>query len=273
MNQSFRIIMKESLTPVTNRFVIEAPWVARAARPGQFVIVRVHEKGERIPVTLADFDPDQGTITVVVQEVGRTSRLFGALAEGETVMDVAGPLGEPYVLRRQGTVMGIGGGFGAAALLPLLRALNQQGAKTEAIIGARTKELLIVEKELQHWCRQVWPCTDDGSYGFHGLVTDQLKKRLEETGPVDEVVVIGPMPMMRAVASLTEGFKVPTQVSLDPIMVDGTGMCGGCRVTVNNEVKFACVDGPFFDGHAVDFAECTRRNKTYIEEESVVHAG
>ncbi|MBI2105199.1 MAG: sulfide/dihydroorotate dehydrogenase-like FAD/NAD-binding protein, partial [Candidatus Omnitrophica bacterium] len=245
MSQGFRILKKERLTSVTNRFVLEAPWVARAARPGQFVIVRVHERGERIPVTIADFDPAQGTVTVVVQEVGRTSKLFGALTEGGVVLDLVGPLGEPFRAGRGGKlVIGVGGGFGAAALYPVVRSLHQQGVKVEAIIGARSREFVILEGELGRVCERLTTCTDDGSYGFRGFVTDCLKLRLEELKGTDgvEVVAVGPMPMMRAVAGLTAIYHVPTQVSLDPIMIDGTGMCGGCRVTVASEVKFACVD-------------------------------
>ena len=271
----FRIVRKEQLTPVTNRFVLEAPWVARAAKPGQFVIVRVIEGGERIPVTIADFDAAQGTITVVVQAVGRTSKLFCALKAGGTVLDVVGPLGEPFRALKGQLVIGIGGGFGAAALYPIVRGLHQAGVETEVIVGARTKEFLILEQELRHVCRKVMPCTDDGSYGFKGLVTDQLKLRLGELASPDglEVAAVGPMPMMRAVAAGTPEQHIPAQVSLDPIMVDGTGMCGGCRVTVGGEVKFACVDGPMFDAHQVDFAELVRRNKMYKAEEAALNAG
>jgi ferredoxin--NADP+ reductase len=274
MSQGFRILKKERLTPVTNRFLLEAPWVARAARPGQFVIVRVHERGERIPVTIADFDPAQGTVTVVVQEVGRTSKLFGALTEGGVVLDLVGPLGEPFQAKQGKLVIGVGGGFGSAALYPVVRGLRQQGAKVEAVIGARGREFLILEKELGQVCERLTVCTDDGSFGFKGFVTDCLKLRLEELKGQDgvEVVAVGPMPMMRAVAGLTAGFHVPTQVSLDPIMIDGTGMCGGCRVTVGGEVKFACVDGPFFDAHQVDFAECVRRGKMYTCQEAAARA-
>ncbi len=271
----FRILSKERLTPVTHRFVLEAPWVARAAQPGQFVIVRVVEGGERIPVTIADFDAARGTITVVVQEVGHTSKRFGALQEGGTVLDVAGPLGEPFHALTGRVVIGIGGGFGAAALYPIMRGLQQAGVATEAILGARTKDVLILEQELRSVCRDVQPCTDDGSYGFKGLVTECFTARLPQLGAREalEVVAVGPMPMMRAVAAVTAEHGIPAQVSLDPIMVDGTGMCGGCRVTVGGQIKFACVDGPMFDAHQVDFAELVRRNKMYKQEERLLHAG
>ena len=270
----FRILKKERLTPVTNRFVISAPWVARAAAPGQFVIVRVHEEGERIPVTIADFDRQRGTVTVVIQEVGRTSKLFGSLMENQSVLDLVGPLGEPFHLKKGKLVIGIGGGFGAAALFPIVRILNESKTATEAIIGARTKEFLVLEKELSQVCSKVHVCTDDGSHGFKGFVTDRLKLRLDEIKNLEEVevVAVGPMPMMRAVASLTGQYKVSTQVSLDPIMIDGTGMCGGCRVTVGGKIKFACVDGPMFDAHEVDFTECMRRNKMYVKEEAASNA-
>ena len=273
--RSFRILKKERLTPVTNRFVIDAPWVARTARPGQFVIVRVREDGERIPVTIAGFDAEAGTVTVVVQEVGRTSKLFGALQEGQDVLDLAGPLGEPFHrLRETSRVIGVGGGFGAAALYPVLRALHGAGVPVEAVIGARSREFVILESELAAVCEQVMPCTDDGSYGFKGFVTDRLKQRLEAAPPRGEieVVAVGPMPMMRSVATLTAQLHIPTQVSLDPIMIDGTGMCGGCRVTVGGQIKFACVDWPMFDAHQVDFEECVRRNKMYRREEQLSDA-
>lgn len=270
----FRILKKERLTPLTNRFLLEAPWVARSARPGQFVIVRVVRGGERIPVTIVDFNPAQGTVTIVVQEVGRTSKLFGSLQEGEEVLDLVGPLGEPFHPKQGKFVIGIGGGFGAAALYPIIRGLQQDNVATEVILGARTRDFLILEQELQQVCRRVMPCTDDGSYGFKGLVTERLTLRLGELGALDEVEVaaVGPMPMMRAVAGVTAEHRLPTQVSLDPIMIDGTGMCGGCRVTVGGQVKFACVDGPMFDAHQVDFAELVRRNKMYAREEAQLNA-
>jgi ferredoxin--NADP+ reductase len=269
----FKILKKERLTPSTNRFLIEAPFVARAARPGQFVIVRVIEDGERIPITIADADSTAGTITVVVQEVGRTSRIFGLLGENENVLDLVGPLGEPFKLR--GTrFIGVGGGFGSAALLPIVRMLKDMNTPAEVIIGARNRDLLILENELSEVSSHMMPCTDDGSYGFKGFVTERLRLRFAELKDLSgvEVVAIGPMPMMRAVAAVTAEYNVPTQVSLDPIMIDGTGMCGGCRVTVAGEVKFACVDGPLFDAVGIDFDECVRRGKTYKTEEAAYNA-
>lgn len=269
----FCILKKEKLTPATNRFLISAPWVAKAARPGQFVIVRVVENGERIPVTIADFDPAAGTVTIVVQEVGRTSKLLGALMENQAVLDLVGPLGEPFRPRGK-RFIGVGGGFGAAALYPIVRMLSTTGVLAEVVVGSRNRELLILEKELSKVSSNFMPCTDDGSYGFKGFVTDRLRQRLDELKDLKdiEVVTVGPMPMMRAVAALTAQYKVPTQVSLDPIMIDGTGMCGGCRVTIGGQVKFACVDGPLFDASLVDFDECVRRSKTYKKEEAIANA-
>lgn len=269
----FKILRKERLTPTTNRFLIDAPWVARASRPGQFVIVRVIEDGERIPITIVDSNSTAGTITVVVQEVGRTSRIFGQLGENDNVLDLVGPLGEPFELRGK-RFIGVGGGFGSAALLPIVRMLSDTEVPAEVVIGARNRDLLILEKELSEVSSHMMPCTDDGSYGFKGFVTDRLLLRFDELKDLDgvEVVAIGPIPMMRAVAALTAEYNVPTQVSLDPIMIDGTGMCGGCRVTVAGEVKFACVDGPLFDAAGIDFDECVSRGKTYKIEEAAYNA-
>jgi ferredoxin--NADP+ reductase len=264
-----RIIEKRSLTPVTKLFRVEAPLIAAAARPGQFVIVRVREDGERIPLTIADYDRAAGVITIVVQEVGVTTRHLGALAAGQEILDLVGPLGTALELPVGGHVVGVGGGFGAAALLRLMRELTERGERTTIIIGARQQDLLILVDELDAVCRQLELCTDDGSVGFKGFVTERLQLLIEGQGPgrPDCVLAIGPMPMMRAVADTTRAARIPTQVSMDPLMIDGTGMCGGCRVTVDGEVKFACVDGPFFDAHLVDFDEAVRRKEMYLEEE------
>jgi ferredoxin--NADP+ reductase len=263
-----RIIEKRVLTPVTKLFRVEAPLVAHAARPGQFVIVRVREGGERIPLTIADYDRDRGEITLVVQEVGVTTRLLGALEEGEAILDLVGPLGTAPEIAPGGHVAGVGGGFGAAALLCLMRELTARGDRTTAIIGARSEDLLILVDELRAACTAVELCTDDGSVGFKGFVTGRLAQLIEDgSGRPDCVLAIGPMPMMRAVAETTRPAAIHTEVSLDPLMIDGTGMCGGCRVTIGGEVKFACVDGPFFDAHQVDFAEAVRRNKMYVDLE------
>ena len=264
-----KIIAKQILSPVTKLFRVEAPLVAAAARPGQFVIVRVHEHGERIPLTIAEYDRDRGEITIVVQEVGVTTRLLGALEEGEAILDLLGPLGSALEVAPGGHVVGIGGGFGAAALLCLMRELTARGDRTTGIVGARRADLLILINELRAVCDDLELCTDDGSVGFKGFVTDRLQQLIDGNGPgrPDHVLAIGPMPMMRAVAETTRPAGIHTEVSLDPLMIDGTGMCGGCRVTVGGESKFACVDGPFFDAHQVDFDEAVRRNKMYVDME------
>ena len=264
-----KILEKRSLTPVTKLFRVDAPLVAAAAEPGQFVIVRVRDGGERIPLTIADYDRDAGTLTIVVQEVGTTTRYLGALEVGDEILDLVGPLGMALDIPAEGHVVGIGGGFGAAALLCLMRELSARGDRTTIIIGAREKELLILIDELTGVCDNLELCTDDGSAGFKGFVTERLAQLIAGEGPgrPDSVVAIGPMPMMRAVTETTRDTGIPTLVSLDPLMIDGTGMCGGCRVTINNEVKFACVDGPFFDAHQVDFDEAMRRNKMYVAQE------
>ena len=266
-----KILEKRSLTSVTKLFRVEAPLVAAAAKPGQFVIVRVREGGERIPLTIADYDGDNGTLTIVVQEVGTTTRLLGALEVGDDILDLVGPLGMALEIPSGGHVVGIGGGFGAAALLCLMRELSARGDRTTIIVGAREKGLLILIDELTEICDKLELCTDDGSAGFKGFVTERLAQLIDGDGPgcPDSVVAIGPMPMMRAVTATTRDKGIPTLVSLDPLMIDGTGMCGGCRVTINNEVKFACVDGPFFDAHQVNFEEAVRRNKMYVKQEQV----
>lgn len=264
-----RIVEKRALTPVTTLFRVEAPRVARAAQPGQFVIVRVREGGERIPLTIADYDRGAGLLTIVVQQVGVTTNMLAALDVGDDILDLVGPLGLPVDVPVRGHVVGVGGGFGAAALLCLMRDLSARGDRTTVILGAREKGLLILTDELADICDNLELCTDDGSFGFKGFVTDRLQQLIDGEGPgrPDSVIAIGPMPMMRAVTETTRDKGIPTLVSLDPLMIDGTGMCGGCRVTVGNEVKFACVDGPFFDAHQVDFEEAVRRNKMYAAQE------
>ena len=264
-----KILEKRSLTPVTTLFRVDAPLVARAAQPGQFVIVRVREGGERIPLTIANYDRDNGTLTIVVQAVGVTTDQLTALEVGDDILDLVGPLGLAVEVPAGGHVVGVGGGFGAAALWCLMSELSARGDRTTIILGAREKELLILTEELTEVCDNLELCTDDGSEGFKGFVTDRLAQLIDGDGPgrPDSVVAIGPMPMMRAVTETTRDAAIPTLVSLDPLMIDGTGMCGGCRVTVNNEVKFACVDGPFFDAHQVDFNEAVRRNKMYVPQE------
>ena len=263
-----RIIETRRLTPVTTLFKLEAPLIAASAQPGQFVMLRVREGGERIPITIADYDRDLGVLTIVVQEVGATTKRLCQLDADDDVLDVAGPLGSPIELPAGGHVCGVGGGFGSAALLCLMRMLTERGDRTTAILGARTKDLVILEDELRAVCGTVEVCSDDGSAGFKGLVTTRLGQLLDDDlDRPDHVVAIGPMAMMRAVAETTRAAGVPTLVSMDPLMVDGTGMCGGCRVIVGGRSQFACVDGPCFDAHAVDFDVAMRRNKAYVREE------
>ena len=266
-----KIIEKRLLTPVTKLFRVHAPLIAAAAQPGQFVIVRVREGGERIPLTIADYDREVGLVTIVVQEVGATTKLLGALEEGEDLLDIVGPLGESPEIPVHGHIVGVAGGFGAAALLSIMRDLKAKGERTTVILGAREKDLLILTDELEASCDTLELCTDDGSVGFKGFVTGRIEQLMAGEGPgkPDCVVAIGPMPMMRAVAETTRDTGIPTLVSLDPLMIDGTGMCGGCRVTIGGEVKFACVDGPIFDAHQVDFNEALLRSKMYVKEEKI----
>lgn len=263
------IIETRQLTPVTKFFRIEAPLIAASARPGQFVMLRVREGGERIPITIADYDRQLGTITIVVQAVGATTQRICALKTGDEILDVAGPMGGHIDIAPGGHVCGVGGGFGSAALLCLMREFTARGDTTTAILGARSKDLLILAPELRPLCTHLEICTDDGSAGFKGFVTQRLAQLIEAGGHrrPDSVVAIGPMAMMRAVAETTRAAKVRTLVSMDPLMVDGTGMCGGCRVTVGGKAQFACVDGPCFDAHEVDFEVAMRRNKAYVREE------
>lgn len=257
------------LAPKVRRLVVRAPRVASHHQPGHFVIVRVHEGGERIPLTIADSDARAGTITLIVQVVGATTERLCSLTTGESIANVAGPLGKPTEIENFGHAVLVGGGVGTAVIYPQAAALRQAGNRVTAVIGGRSRDYVILEKELSVHCHDVHPCTDDGSYGYHGFVTGRLKELIEDRGDVGAVLTAGPVPMMRAVAGVTRSFGVKTIASLNPIMVDGTGMCGGCRVTVNGQMKFACVDGPEFDAHAVDFAELTDRLSTYREQEAL----
>jgi ferredoxin/flavodoxin---NADP+ reductase len=245
---------------------IEAPLIAKKAKPGQFVILKANETGERIPLTMADANPGKGTITIIYMVVGKSTAIFKSLKVGEGYQDVIGPLGKPTHLEKLGTVVCVGGGTGIAVLHPITRGLKEIGNNVISIIGARSKDILILEDEMQAASNTLHICTDDGTYGHHGFVTEVLKKVLEKED-VKLVVAIGPVPMMKFVSKITKDFNVPTMVSLNPIMVDGTGMCGGCRVSVGGETKFACVDGPEFDGHKVDFDELMRRLQAYCEDE------
>ena len=263
----FKIVQRKEMTGGTVILnEIEAPLIAKKAKPGQFVILKANEAGERIPLTMADTNPEKGTITIIYMVVGKSTAIFKSLQVGESYQDVIGPLGKPTHLEKLGTVVCVGGGTGIAVLHPITRGLKEIGNNVISIIGARSKNILILEDEMQAASHKLHVCTDDGSYGHHGFVTEVLKKVLEKED-VKLVVAIGPVPMMKFVSKITKDFNVPTMVSLNPIMVDGTGMCGGCRVSVGGETKFACVDGPEFDGHKVDFDELMRRLQAYCEDE------
>ena len=258
-----RILEARFLAPAVKYFRIEAAKVARKRRAGQFVIVRVTADGERIPLTIADADPTAGWIALIVQGVGRTTRTLNRLEAGDAVQDLVGPLGMAAEIPEDRCAVVVGGGVGTAIAYPTAVALAEAGNDVTAIIGGRSREYVILEQELGAVCRAVYPTTDDGSYGYHGFVTDKLAELLATDSPIDYVMASGPVPMMRAVAEVTRPSGIETVVSLNPIMVDGTGMCGGCRVSVGGETKFACVDGPDFDAHLVDFDLLARRNRTY----------
>ena len=263
----FRIADARFLAPDVKLFDIEAPRVAKKRQAGQFVIIRVYEQGERIPLTIADSDAEAGTITIIVQGVGKTTRLLNTLEAGDVVMDVVGPLGKPSDVRKFGTVVSIGGGVGTAIAYPTAVAMKQAGNEVIGIIGSRTKELLILEDQMRATSDELFVMTDDGSYAEKGFVTQKLQELIDAGRQIDLVLAIGPIPMMRAVAEVTRPHEIETVVSLNPIMVDGTGMCGGCRVSIGGESKFACVDGPEFDAHQVDFDILMKRNSLYRDRE------
>jgi ferredoxin--NADP+ reductase len=263
----FSIAEARFLAPDVKLFRIVAPRIARKQKPGQFVIVRIHEHGERIPLTVAESNPAEGTITIIVQGIGKTTRLLNRFDAGDIIPDVVGPLGRPSDIRLFGTVVVIGGGVGTAIAYPTAKALRGAGNHVITILGARTKDLLILENEARAISDEVFVTTDDGSYGEKGLVTDKLKALIAGERKIDLVLAIGPIPMMRAVAETTRPHGIKTLVSLNPIMVDGTGMCGGCRVQVAGRSQFACVDGPEFDAHEVDFDGLAKRNAMYREAE------
>jgi len=262
----FKILLKQDLVPHVHLFRIAAPEVAKKAQPGQFVVIRIDEKGERIPVTVADWDREEGSVTIVVMEVGTTTYRLGTLKTGDSIADFVGPLGIPTHIENFGTVVCVAGGFAIAVIMPIARALKQSGNRVISIMGARSKDLLFWEDELRRTSDELIITTDDGSYGRQGLVTEPLKERLEK-GNIDRVIAIGPSIMMKFSAKTTEPFGVKTIVSLNPIMVDGTGMCGCCRVSVGGVTKFACVDGPDFDGHHVDWDLLFARQRIYLDEE------
>jgi ferredoxin--NADP+ reductase len=262
-----KIIEARFIAPDIKLFRIEAPKIAEKRKPGQFVVVRVDDLGERIPLTIADSNSDEGTITIIVQGVGKTTKQLNLLTEGEYIHDVVGPLGKPSEIGYYGTAISIGGGVGTAIAFPTAKALKEAGNYVIGIIGGRSKEFVILENEMREFCDELYPTTDDGSYGFHGFVTHKLQQLIDEGRKIDFVLAIGPIPMMKAVAEVTRPYGIKTVVSLNPIMVDATGMCGGCRVTVDNKTVFACVDGPEFDAHKVDFDLLIKRNRMYLEHE------
>ncbi len=264
----FQIVRKQELAKgsvIKNE--ISAPKIAKKIKAGQFIILRVNETGERIPLTVADKDAFSGTITIIYQIVGKTTALLRSLHEGDFILDVVGPLGKPADVEKIGTVIMVGGGTGVAILHHVAKAFKEAGNHVIGIIGAQHKDLLILEDEMESFCDELVVTTDDGSYGEMGFVTGPLKKYLDERHDIKLVYAIGPIPMMKFVCKMTKPYNVPTNVSLNPIMIDGTGMCGGCRVKVNNQIKFCCVDGPDFDGFLVDFNELEKRNASYMKEE------
>jgi len=263
----YKILNKQNPAPDVKEFMISCPEIARKAQPGQFVVVRIDERGERIPLTIADYDRDKGTITIVVQEAGQTTYRLGRLNSGDTLTDVIGPLGIPTHMESMGTVVCAGGGVGIAPVYPVARGFRQIGNRVISIIGARTKELVIWEKKIKSVSDELYVTTDDGSYGQKGFVSDELQRIVKGGREIGLVFAVGPTLMMRAVCEVTKPYKLRTMVSLNPIMVDATGMCGACRVSVGGKTRFVCVDGPDFDGHQVDFDQLLSRQRIYLEEE------
>ena len=263
----YRIVKKEALKPTVTLYEIEAPMVAKKAEPGQFIILRVDENGERIPITIHDFDREKGTVTIIVQTIGATTEKLRHKAEGEYIQDFVGPLGRPTETEGKKKVCVVGGGVGCAIAYPVLKKFHDCGAEVHAVVGFKNKDLVILEDKFRAASSVLKLMTDDGSYGEKGLVTDALKALIDAGNQYDEIFAIGPAIMMKFVSKTTEPYGIPTTVSMSPIMVDGTGMCGGCRVIVGGETKFACVDGPDFDGHKVDWDESLKRGKMYFDWE------
>ena len=264
----YRIVEKEALNPTVTRMVIEAPLVARKAQPGQFIIFRASEDGERVPLTIADYDREKGTVTIIFQIVGAATMELNALEQGDGLTDFVGPLGKPSDLEGLKKVAVVGGGVGCAIAYPTAKRLHELGAEVHSVVGFRGRDLVILEKEFSAVSDRLVMMTDDGSYGEKGLVTNALERLIQEGNRYDEVIAIGPLVMMKFVCKVTEKYGVKTTVSMNPIMIDGTGMCGGCRLTVGGETKFACVDGPDFDGHQVDFDEAMQRGGMYRDFEA-----
>jgi len=274
----FQIVEARLLATAVKQFKIAAPEIAGKRKPGQFVVLRINEEGERIPLTMADADPQAGTITLIFQEVGTSTAKLGKLKAGDSVSDLIGPLGVPTHIEKFGTVVCVGGGIGIAPVYPIAKGMREAGNTVLSIIGARTKDLLILEEEMAQVSNVLKISTDDGSYGYHGFVSDVLQDFIDQGTTIDLAVAIGPVPMMRVVCNVTRNKSIKTVVSLNPIMVDATGMCGACRVTVGGRTRFVCVDGPEFDGHQVDFAELVKRQRAYLDPEkrayeSFLHPG
>ena len=267
----YRIVRKEALKPTVILYEIEAPMVAKKAEPGQFIILRVDENGERIPITIHDYDREKGTVTIIVQTVGATTEKLSHKQQGEFIQDFVGPLGRPTETEGKKKVCVVGGGVGCAIAYPVLKKFHDCGAEVHAVVGFKNKDVVILEDKFKSASDVMKLVTDDGSYGEKGLVTDALKQLIEEGNQYDEIFAIGPAIMMKFVSKTTEPYGIPTTVSMSPIMVDGTGMCGGCRLSVGGEMKFACVDGPDFDGHKVDWDESLKRGKMYFDWERHKH--
>ena len=263
------ITEKRKLAHLVVELKLKAPAIAKKRKAGQFVVLRINEHGERVPLTIVDSDPEKGTITIIIQEVGRSTALLSNLEKGDSILDVVGPLGMPTHVEGFGTAVCVGGGIGTAVTYPIGKALKEAGSEVVSIIGSRSKDLLILEDEMRSVSDELLITTDDGSLGHHGFVTQVLQKLIDEGRKIDIVIAVGPVPMMRAVAEVTRTQKIQTMASLNPIMVDGTGMCGSCRVTIGGENRFVCVDGPEFDAHQVDFDELIRRNRSYMKEEKI----
>lgn len=270
----FKILKKKELSPNVFSMDIDAPRVARKAQAGQFIVLRVDEKGERIPLTIANFNRETGAVTIVFQVIGASTMELAAVQPGESILDFVGPLGQPSEIKKfDGTVVVVGGGIGVAPTFPIARAMKEAGNKVIAIMGAKTKDILIMEDAMREVTDEVLITTDDGSCGMKGFVTQAVQKLAERGEKIAQITAIGPVIMMKSVADCTRGLDIPTVVSLNPIMVDGTGMCGGCRVQIGSETKFACVDGPEFDGHLVDFSALMNRQRMYrnLETEEKEH--
>ena len=263
----YQILAERELAPNIKQFMIDAPLIARKCMPGQFIVLRTSDKGERIPLTVFERDPKEGTIAIIFQEVGKTTKELGRLRTGETIQDVVGPLGTPSEIRNYGQVVAAAGGTAAAVAYPEIKALRLAGNRLITILGARSKDLLILEEEMKRYSDELYITTDDGSKGHHGFVTDILGKLIADGKKIDMVLAIGPAMMMKVASEITRPFRIKTIVSVNPIMLDATGMCGVCRVRVNNEMKLGCVDGPEFDGHQVDFDQLIARQNMYTEKE------